>query len=285
VFAEIAVDPEPDYDTIEPLPSSEPDLNPVSVPYARSLSDDDRRPLPPVPRESATAHPNGYVDSGKYRKRGSSPAVSSRWQKKVNLSRSRLMTRSGSEPSLLESEKGELKWFAAHFHSLECLDGKGSQKEKHCPKSSAFSRSKSTSSVPQKTSIFTSKLLPRRRRTTSASSDANADNQKPLLPSTTHAVISQDGKSAAATEPVHPSPPTQPGSTTPKRKSPSHSRRPLSREMQRLIDVYQSSNEADHNSNSSSSPRRREAEDHADPIHLVRCVRFYHPRKMTDNPV
>lgn len=266
MFTEIAVDPEPDYDTIEPLPSSEPDMSPVSVSYMRSLSDDDRGPLPPIPQESENAHPNGYVDSGKYRKRGNSPAVSSRWQKKMNSSRSRLMTRSGSEPSLTESEKGELKWFAAHFHSLECPAGKRSQNEKQCPKSSAFSRSKSASSIPQKTSIFTSKLLPLRRRTTSASSDVNTSNQKPLLPSATHSAIWYDGKSAAATVPVHPSPPPQPDSTTP-----SHSRRPRSREMQRLIQVYQSFNQAEHSS-SISGTRRREPEEHANPTHVVRCA-------------
>ena len=232
------------------------------------MTPENKRPLPPIPQESEDAEPEKKDNGRCYTKYGNSSCLSPEWQRRLNGTRSRQMTRSGSDSNLLDDKvKDERQLSYSHSHSVGCLHGDGSREEKKCSKWRSFFRSKSESSAADETAS-PGRTMP----VSSSMSSSISRSQKPRTPSATRSVIFRDGKSAAATPPTRPSLPPKPYSTTPTPKSPLQRQRTLSPEMRRLIDVYQPSNQTRHMSSSSSKPRRRRTEERASPTQLVRCV-------------
>ena len=312
VFTEIAVFSEPPnnhYEWIEPRPisKSKSNLAPAlksstlahptassASPQLTSSSDRSRtvggqfsldsqvskRPLPPIPRESADDAQWERSDSGRFEKylnNTRSGAATMRWHSRVIGTQSDTLARTGSEPNLLQDDKRGQKLSTSQ--SLEFLNADDSPKEKNREKSAAAKQTAGRSvAASEKTSEKTTFLsLPRRVRPFPASAVATG-NREPRHPSDNFAVTSRDddGKTpavAAAGVPLRPPPPPKPSAeeivynfrAKAKRNSLLRRQRPVSPRMRRRSGNFQ------------------QPSDQADPLPSATTLQYPHSHDV-DNP-
>ena len=198
-----------------------------------------KRPLPPIPKKVVNPRSED-VDSGLYKKQKNASIDLLRWQSRVSKTKSKPLTRAGSEPNLLEEADGREQRLSSS-QSLEFLDMADEV-------DSGTENSQSKSAVK-----FTFLSLPRHCRPPQASSVVANDNQDhPRPASCTRTVTSsEDGKVAdAGAPPLRSPPPAKPpmppedgagSSRVTTRTSLLRRQRPVSIDMRRRSATYQPS--------------------------------------------